>query len=135
MTAEYRAVLQKEIKKMRVSPGEAFLIFQDEAAGGDPEGLFKFGLLCEIETQSFDCFLKSAELGYGPAQHIVGLCYFDGFGVKENNAEAFEWFKKAAEQGIAGAQLSLGMLFCVGQGTEKNIPLAIYTSNDMYILS
>jgi len=50
----------------------------------------------------------------------IGLMYFNGEGVTENDAEAVKWFRKAAEQGDALAQKNLGVMYVTGEGVPVN---------------
>ena len=47
---------------------------------------------------------KAAEQGNADAQFNLGLMYFEGEEVSQDDAEAVEWWRKAAEQGLAAAQ-------------------------------
>jgi uncharacterized protein len=61
--------------------------------------------------------LKSlqAEQGDANAQFKLGLMYYNGEGVPEDDAEAVKWYRKAAEQGLAGAQFNLGVMYAYGK--------------------
>lgn len=48
--------------------------------------------------KAFECFLKIAELGDADAQHQLGICYQNGFGVEENKEESIRWFQMEANQ-------------------------------------
>ena len=56
----------------------------------------------------FEEIKKCAEAGDAHAQLQLGICYFNGDGVREDKTEAVIWFRKAAEQGLAKAQYNLG---------------------------
>lgn len=47
----------------------------------------------------FDCLLKSAEMGYGPAQKLLGDWYKEGKGTPVNLIKAREWYAKAKANG------------------------------------
>ena len=51
-----------------------------------------------------------AEAGDAEAQNNLGLMYFNGRGVAQDDAEAVAWYRRAAEQGFANAQYNLGAL-------------------------
>ena len=51
-----------------------------------------------------------AEAGDAEAQNNLGLMYFNGRGVAQDEAEAVAWYRRAAEQGFANAQYNLGAL-------------------------
>ena len=52
-----------------------------------------------------------AETGDIEAQSMLGVMYYNGLGVTENNKRAYELFKKAAEQGNADARFNLGNMY------------------------
>eukprot|EP00927_Polykrikos_kofoidii_P030181 TRINITY_DN26011_c0_g1_i1.p1 TRINITY_DN26011_c0_g1~~TRINITY_DN26011_c0_g1_i1.p1 ORF type:complete len:808 (-),score=153.06 TRINITY_DN26011_c0_g1_i1:273-2696(-) len=53
-------------------------------------------------------FLKrAADIGQTTAQTNLGVMYFDGRGVKANDAEAFRWWRRAAEAGDSAARRML----------------------------
>ena len=43
----------------------------------------------------------------------LGVCYYNGYGVKKDFAEAVKWYRLAAEQGLATAQCNLGGCYCM----------------------
>ena len=49
--------------------------------------------------------------GFAPAQFILGMCYYYGDGIKQNDKKAFEWFDRAAKQGNIDAQQMLNNHF------------------------
>lgn len=61
-----------------------------------------------------------AEQGNADAQFNLGLMYFNGTGVTQNDQAALKWFRLAAEQGDAFAQFALGNMYFMGRGVEKN---------------
>jgi TPR repeat protein len=63
---------------------------------------------------------KAAERGNANAQFNLGLLYYLGEGVEQDEEEAFHWYKKAAEQGNANAQCNLGYMYDLGEGVERN---------------
>jgi len=63
---------------------------------------------------------KAAEKGDARAQNTLGVMYYLGLSVPENDAKAVEWYTKAAEQGSALAQFNLGQNYRMGQGVSKN---------------
>ena len=54
----------------------------------------------------------------------MGLCYYYGRGVVEDEAKAREWFEKSAEQGYSYAQYELGRCYQRGRGGGVNISKA-----------
>src|SRR6516162_3219738 len=55
-----------------------------------------------------------------PAQYDLGLCYYNGQGVRKDYGEALKWFHKAAEQNFAPAQFILGTCSDKGEGVPKD---------------
>ena len=75
-------------------------------------------------TESLASYKKSAELGHAEAQFSVGLCYWEGNGVKKDAKLAADWFKKAAEQNHNTANFILGILYKIGEGIDKNLEIS-----------
>jgi hypothetical protein len=85
------------------------------------------GILCVCpsiwasnDEKSVDVLLELAEKGDPEAQYNIGVIYFFGKEVPQNQANAFTWFKKAAEQGYNAAQYALGRMYYYGQGVQKD---------------
>jgi len=70
--------------------------------------------------QDFDETKLLAEQGDAVAQFALGLMYYNGEGVPENDAEAVKWYRLAAEQGHASAQFNLGSMYELGDGVPQN---------------
>ncbi|KZM41581.1 hypothetical protein OA92_14425 [Marinomonas sp. SBI22] len=60
---------------------------------------------------------------------LVGLCYHDHLGFKQNDSKAYDWFKRAAETNIAEAQFQVGYYLFKGKGIKANKSRAIYWFN------
>lgn len=83
-------------------------------------------------SQAFNCYLKSAELGYSWAQYMTAVCYHEGYGVSKNYSKAFEWFLKSAEQGHAEAQYMAALQYENGwSGAPQDLSKAL----DLYFKS
>lgn len=54
------------------------------------------------------------------AQCTLGMCYRDGWGVKQDYVQAFFWYKKAAVNGDANAQSNLGWCLQGGYGVKQS---------------
>ena len=65
-------------------------------------------------------FRPLAEQGHAEAQAMLGIMYFEGWGVPKDDAEAVKWYRKAAEQGHARAQTNLGYMYKEGQGVAQD---------------
>ncbi|MCY2935316.1 MAG: tetratricopeptide repeat protein, partial [Planctomycetota bacterium] len=66
-------------------------------------------------------YRKAAEQGDSMAQFNLGLMYYNGRGVPQDNTEAAKWYRKAAEQGHANAQCNLGLMYKNGQGATQDL--------------
>ena len=70
-----------------------------------------------------DCMMK-ANLGDADAQTWVGIMYYDGKGVPQDDYKAFDWFTKAAEQCEVVAQYNLGVMYEDGRGAPQDYLMA-----------
>jgi tetratricopeptide (TPR) repeat protein len=70
-------------------------------------------------------FQKAAELGNADAAENLGMIYFFGFGVRQDDAEAVKWYRNAAEQGQVNGQYHLGWMYQRGRGVPKNLGEAV----------
>ena len=70
-------------------------------------------------------FRPLAEQGHAEAQAMLGIMYFEGWGVPEDDAEAVKWYRKAAEQGHANAELKLGDMYRPGVGVPQDFAEAV----------
>ena len=61
-----------------------------------------------------------AAQGDAPAQHNLGLMYYEGRGVPQDNAEALKWYRLAVAQGDALAQYHLGLMYAKGYGVPQD---------------
>ncbi len=64
----------------------------------------------------------AAEAGDPLAQLYLGLAYYNGHGVEENDLVAFTWFWRAAEQGDAEGQYQLAYMYTYGFGIPEGEP-------------
>ena len=99
----------------------------EKAKLDDPEGLFCRGEDMFRDRQDADAysnFLKSAEMGYAPAQTMAGLMLEHGDGVARDNVAALGWLLKAAEQGMAEAQNEYAYLTYYGYDNVAADPAA-----------
>ncbi len=65
-------------------------------------------------------FRPLADQGHAEAQAMLGIMYFEGWGVPKDDAEAVKWYRKAAEQGHARAQTNLGYMYEEGLGVAQD---------------
>ncbi|MGV0005042.1 MAG: tetratricopeptide repeat protein, partial [Candidatus Porifericomitaceae bacterium WSBS_2022_MAG_OTU9] len=59
---------------------------------------------------AFSWFMRSAQMGYAPAQHRAGIALSHGLGVGTDTKTAKIWLRRAANQGHLMAQRSLAAL-------------------------
>ena len=70
--------------------------------------------------------LKSmAENGDVKAQYNLGMKYYHGQEVAQDDNEAMKWYLKAAKKGYAKAQYHLGTMYADGLGTMKDSKKAV----------
>ena len=73
------------------------------ATRGHPKAMFEFGTMymkegmwvVQSDEAGFDWWMKSANLGYAPAQFSIGASYIGGIGVNRDLSEAKKWLEKA----------------------------------------
>jgi hypothetical protein len=68
---------------------------------------------------------KSDEQGHAQAQFNLGVCYYNGEGVRKDAEKAAEWYRKAAEQGYAAAQFALSACYNSGEGVPRDMGQAV----------
>jgi uncharacterized protein len=66
-----------------------------------------------------------AEDGDPRAESLLGLMYYHGRGLKQDDAQAVKWFLLAANQGNAVAQFNLGVMHAEGQGVPQDYVEAV----------
>lgn len=64
---------------------------------------------------------RSAELGFAPAQVVLGYFYETGRATPPDLREAFEWYKKAAQQDDSLAQWQVGRLLYTGFAPTRDL--------------
>ena len=72
------------------------------------------------ETQDIGQLRKAAMQGDVDAQFDLGIMYYLGEGVPEDDREAVKWLRKAAEEGLAPAQSQLGLMYYNGAGVPED---------------
>lgn len=65
-------------------------------------------------------FEKSAQQKNPEAINHLGILYYYGHGVAQDEAKAKEFFEAAASQHLASAEYNLGFLYDKGSGVERN---------------
>ena len=74
-------------------------------------GLSMAGTIAFAQQQEADQLRASADQSHANAQNRLGLMYYDGNGVPQDDTEAKKWFLLAAEQGNTNAQFNLGLMY------------------------
>ena len=81
-----------------------------------PDAYLSLGLASGDANESFNYYLKAAELENTLAQGMVGERYRKGDGVDQDLEKAFEWWLKAAEQLEFSAQYNVACCLCQRRG-------------------
>lgn len=75
---------------------------------------------------AFKSLQYPASHGYPEAQFLLGMCYYNGDGIKRDIYEAVKWFRKASEQGNSEAQFKIGMCYLEGMEVNQREDEALY---------
>jgi TPR repeat protein len=67
-----------------------------------------------------------ARAGNADAQHLLGLMFYMGRGVKRDYKQAFEWHRKAALQGKADAEYVIAAMYYQGNAVPQDDRQAVY---------
>jgi uncharacterized protein len=101
------------------------------AQSNSPEQLYERGMdaisgagLSRNDRDALEYFRRSAELGYGPAQVVLGYLYETGTLTAGSQSQAIDWYRKAANQGDALAQWMLGRSYFNGGGIQQDLNAA-----------
>ena len=97
-----RAIAFDQAGEYEKSAKELYKISQ-LATRGHPRAMYEFGTMfmkegmwvVQSDEAGFDWWLKSANLGYAPAQFSIGASYIGGIGVNRDLVEAKKWLEKA----------------------------------------
>ena len=97
-----RAIAFDQAGEYEKAAKELFKISQ-LATRGHPRAMYEFGTMymkegmwvVQSDEAGFDWWMKSANLGYAPAQFSIGASYIGGIGVNRNLTEAKKWLEKA----------------------------------------
>ena len=82
------------------------------------------------DANAMEYFHRSADLGFAPAQVVLGYLFETGRGTAVNAREAFGWYKKAAQQDDPLAQWLAGRMIYAGSvpGRDLNEASAFFQS-------
>ena len=97
-----RAIAFDQAGEYEKAANELYKISQ-LATRGHPRAMYEFGTMymkegmwvVQSDEAGFDWWLKSANLGYAPAQFSIGASYIGGIGVNKDLTEAKKWLEKA----------------------------------------
>jgi uncharacterized protein len=96
-----------------------------------PEALYERAMdaisgagLSHNDLQALEYFRRSAGLGYGPAQVVLGYLYETGTITTGSQSEAVDWYRKAANQGDVLAEWMLGRRYYLGNGVPQDLGAA-----------
>lgn len=70
--------------------------------------------------------LPLAEAGNAGAQNNLGVMYYEGESVPQDNQKAIYWWQKSAEQGNPYAQANLGLMYYKGKSVPQDNQKAVY---------
>ncbi len=99
-----RAIAFDQAGEYEKSAKELYKISQ-LATRGHPRAMYEFGTMymkegmwvVQSDEVGFDWWLKSANLGYAPAQFSIGASYIGGIVVNRDLGEAKKWLEKAMD--------------------------------------
>ena len=66
-----------------------------------------------------------AEQSVSRAQYFLGLMYYHGYGLEQDDTQAVKWFRLAADQGDLQAQFNLGVIYAEGRGVPQDYAEAL----------
>jgi len=98
----------------------------DKDRKANAEALFEKGMnalsgsaLTRSELNAATYFRSSSDLGYAPAQVVLG--YFEERGIVVTSQSAARWYRKAAEQGDELGQWLVGRAYYTGNGVVRDL--------------
>ncbi len=112
---------------------KASSLFKRAADLGNSEAAVNLAFIYLTSTRNMDAQLRSAvvrlfsqaaEGGNTTAQYMLGMIYYNGFGVAKNDDKAFIYLKKAAST-FDEAQYQLALRYMNAEGTPRNYGNAV----------
>jgi Sel1 repeat len=76
--------------------------------------------------KSFDCAVRSADLGDRRGMAVLGWCYSHGSGIEKNDEQSFKYSKMAADRDERCALFNLALDYQCGKGVGKDDDKAHY---------
>jgi len=102
-----------------------------ECAPSQPPASQAAQLLCQSQAllqsnpaRAFELTKQAAELGYHPAEALLGVIYVVGKGTEQNNPEGVKWLARAADAGDTLAATNAWMIYKGSPGMPQNAALA-----------
>lgn len=100
--------------------------------------------ICDFDGNDVELYRSQANDGDKDAMVKIGLCYFTGSGVKQNDNLAMMWIKRAAELGDSHTAYMLGETFsqnknlelaanCYRSAANQKYPKAVFKLGMMYM--
>ena len=77
--------------------------------------------------------LKASEQGNVCAQHLLGLCFFCGYGIEKNYTQAVKWFFLSEKQGSRSSAYFLMLCYKKGLGVKRDYSKAVEFFKKQYI--
>jgi uncharacterized protein len=101
---------------------------QTTTSGLDATALFEKGMnalegssATRSGANAIDYFHRSSDLGFAPAQVVLGYLYETGRNTTAGPREALEWYKKAARQDDPLAQWLVGRMIFLGEVPPRDL--------------
>jgi TPR repeat protein len=102
--------------------------FGQTTAGPTPEQLYERGMngmtgagQSRNELNATEYLHRSADLGYVPAQVVLGYLYETGTILTREPQQAADWYRKAAEQDDVLGEALLGRIIFSGEATARDL--------------
>ena len=73
------------------------------------------------EANAIDYFRRSSEMGFAPAEVVLGYFYETGRNITSDPRQAFEWYKKAAQQDDSLAEWLVGRMIYLGTAPSRDL--------------
>lgn len=105
------AIAQPFRSNQVISPDELFRRGMNALTGTGPS---------RSDSNAASDIKRSAELGYAPAQTVLGYFYENGIYFTQMTSEGVSWYRKAALQGDPVAQYALGRSYYLGNGVQRD---------------
>ena len=71
----------------------------------------------------------AAARGYGNAEYVLGLVYFNGVGINRNKEKGFELLVRAAAHGVINAYYAVAMIYELGLNGKADTQKSLYWLN------